>query len=35
MDMHHVIGEALQYATDFIQALQQNTVPKIFPNTEN
>jgi UDP-galactopyranose mutase len=35
MDMHHVIGEALQYSKDFIQALQQNTAPKIFPNTEN
>lgn len=34
MDMHHVIGEALQYAQSFIQAVAANSTPPVFPNTE-
>jgi UDP-galactopyranose mutase len=35
MDMHHVIGEALNYAQSFIQSTASNTTPPVFPNTEN
>jgi len=35
MDMHHVIGEALQYAQAFLQAVAANTPPPVFPNSEN
>jgi UDP-galactopyranose mutase len=34
MDMHHVIGEALDFAQQFIQAEQQNGKPPVFPNIE-
>jgi UDP-galactopyranose mutase len=34
MDMHHVIGEALNFSQSFIQAFANNTTPPIFPNTE-
>jgi len=34
MDMHHVIGEALQYAQSFIQAVTANSKPPVFPNAE-
>ena len=34
MDMHHVIGEALQYATHFIKSLDAKTTPSVFPNQE-
>jgi UDP-galactopyranose mutase len=34
MDMHHVIGEALNFSHSFIQAFTNNTAPPIFPNTE-
>lgn len=35
MDMHHVIGEALAYAQSFINAVNQNSNPPVFPNSEN
>ncbi len=35
MDMHHVIGEALNYATVFLTALASQQKPPVFPNTEN
>lgn len=35
MDMHHVIGEALNYAAAFITATTSNTRPPVFPNVEN
>jgi UDP-galactopyranose mutase len=34
MDMHHVIGEALQYAQSFLDALSSNSKAPVFPNTE-
>jgi UDP-galactopyranose mutase len=34
MDMHHVIGEALQYSNHFLQALESHAMPSVFPNTE-
>jgi len=34
MDMHHVIGEALDYAKIFIAALQSGTKAPVFPNSE-
>lgn len=34
MDMHHVIGEALDYAKQFISATKSGTKPSVFPNTE-
>ena len=34
MDMHHVIGEALQYAQSFLDAMSSNTKAPVFPNTE-
>ncbi len=34
MDMHHVIGEAMQFATDFINSCQHGTAPPIFSNIE-
>jgi len=34
MDMHHVIGEALQYAQSYLQTLAANTKAPVFPNTE-
>ncbi|RYY71913.1 MAG: UDP-galactopyranose mutase [Chitinophagaceae bacterium] len=34
MDMHNVIGEALTYATEFMNALRDNKKPTVFPNSE-
>ncbi|MDB5203131.1 MAG: glf [Ferruginibacter sp.] len=34
MDMHHVIGEALNYATDFINSGKTGSRPPVFPNIE-
>lgn len=34
MDMHHVIGEALDFVNIFLQAQRQNTRPPVFPNKE-
>jgi len=34
MDMHHVIGEALDYAATFISAIQNQQKPPVFPNAE-
>ncbi len=35
MDMHHVIGEALDYAAVFLAATTVQQKPPVFPNTEN
>ena len=35
MDMHHVIGEALDYAKTFMDHLSGNTTPPVFPNEES
>lgn len=35
MDMHHVIGEAMQFAESFATGLSANTALPVFPNTEN
>ncbi len=35
MDMHHVIGEALNYSKAFLSALANKQKPPVFPNTEN
>ena len=35
MDMHHVIGEALNYAQSFIQAITADTKAPVFSNIEN
>lgn len=35
MDMHHVIGEALEFARQFISSIQQGQTPPVFPNTES
>ena len=35
MDMHHVIGEALQFSQYFINATASKQKPPVFPNTEN
>lgn len=35
MDMHHVIGEALQFSKSFTAALLSGTNPPVFPNSEN
>jgi UDP-galactopyranose mutase len=34
MDMHHVIGEALQFSARFIEAVSNNGKPPVFPNAE-
>jgi UDP-galactopyranose mutase len=34
MDMHHVIGEALNFAQNFIQSTVTASTPPIFPNEE-
>jgi UDP-galactopyranose mutase len=34
MDMHHVIGEALQFAATFLQAQQSGSKLPVFPNIE-
>ena len=35
MDMHNVIGEALDFAKSFLSAINTGDKPPIFPNTEN
>lgn len=35
MDMHHVIGEALNYAAAFLAAGKESRKPPVFPNTES
>ncbi len=35
MDMHHVIGEALNFAKAFLSASAAQQKPPVFPNTEN
>ena len=35
MDMHHVIGEALDYSAVLIRSLQNGDPVPVFPNTEN
>jgi hypothetical protein len=35
MDMHHVIDEALQYASDFALAYSKGEKPNVFPNVED
>ena len=34
MDMHHVIGEALEYSRVFLEAEGNDQIPPVFPNTE-
>jgi len=34
MDMHNVIGEALDFAGSFLKALNTSAKPPVFPNTE-
>ena len=34
MDMHHVIGEALNFASAFLAATYAQQKPPVFPNTE-
>lgn len=34
MDMHNVIGEALEFATSFLKALNTSGKPPVFPNSE-
>jgi hypothetical protein len=34
MDMHHVIGEALDFSAKFISAANENQKPPVFPNEE-
>lgn len=34
MDMHHVIGEAMDFAKDFMASLQTGSKPPVFPNVE-
>jgi len=35
MDMHHVIGEALDFSKSFIRAAEENSRPPVFPNIED
>ena len=35
MDMHHVIGEALDYSREFVKSFKSEVRPPIFANTEN
>jgi UDP-galactopyranose mutase len=35
MDMHHVIGEAMQFANSFFTAVNTKAAPPVFANTEN
>jgi UDP-galactopyranose mutase len=35
MDMHHVIGEAMQFAEKFVGSINSNTATPVFSNTEN
>ena len=34
MDMHHVIGEALNYAATFLDSIKNDKNPPVFPNSE-
>lgn len=34
MDMHHVIGEALEFSKDFLTAFRSKTLLPVFPNIE-
>jgi UDP-galactopyranose mutase len=34
MDMHHVIGEALDFAREFVACSRSNQAPPVFPNQE-
>jgi UDP-galactopyranose mutase len=34
MDMHHVIGEAMQFADAFVSGIQAETAAPVFPNEE-
>ena len=34
MDMHHVIGEALEYSKAFMNALKKDKTPPVFLNAE-
>ena len=34
MDMHHVIGEALEYSKAWIQSTESTVKPPVFPNDE-
>ncbi|RYZ16052.1 MAG: hypothetical protein EOP49_52220 [Sphingobacteriales bacterium] len=34
MDMHHVIGEALEFGHAFLEARATKAVPPVFPNSE-
>jgi UDP-galactopyranose mutase len=35
MDMHHVIGEALDYSNLFVQSIRQGVIPPVFLNPGN
>jgi UDP-galactopyranose mutase len=35
MDMHHVIGEALDFAKKFLESENEGRQPPVFPNTES
>ena len=35
MDMHHVIGEAMQFADRFVEGMNSNAAVPVFPNTES
>ena len=34
MDMHHVIGEALHFAAEYLNSLETNKKPPVFPHTD-
>ena len=34
MDMHHVIGEALDYSREFVQSFKNEVRPPVFANKE-
>ena len=34
MDMHHVIGEALDFSSNFIRSHRNNLPPPVFSNVE-
>jgi UDP-galactopyranose mutase len=34
MDMHHVIGEALSFAAEYLQSLETNKNPPVFPHND-
>jgi UDP-galactopyranose mutase len=35
MDMHHVIGEAMDYAKQFVNSVKKNQPMPVFANIEN